>query len=256
MHVQEFGAGKPVILLHGFPLSGQIWSQVAQILAGRYRVIVPDLPGHGATPVLRGPDGATMELMAGEVLHLLGRLNLEQAAVAGHSMGGYTALALARIAPHRLAGLGLVATQARDDTPEARQGRHALAEKVAREGSAAAAAGMAPKLFGEAVTQGSPLYQETEALMRSTSAEGVQAALLGLAARADARAWLDSIAVPTVVVAGQQDRIVPGDRAEEMAAAIAGSSLTVIEGAGHMPMLERPSETADALRTWLARVYA
>lgn len=254
LHYRELGSGKPVILLHGFPLSSQIWEPVAQRLAQTYRVIMPDLPGHGASNTARGAAASTMELIAGEVLYLMGRLGLEQAAVAGHSMGGYAALALARIAPHRLSGLALVTTQARGDTPEGKQGRYDLAEKVGQGGSAVVATAMAPKLFAESVHPDSPLYEQADAMMRATPAEGIQAALRGMAERADSREMLGKITVPTLILAGQQDRVIPADRSEEMAAAIPGSRLVVIEGAGHMPMLERPEQTAGALASWLAAI--
>lgn len=203
---------------------------------------------------LPSEDPTTTERMASEVLRLMDNLEVEQAVVAGHSMGGYVALALTQLAPDRVQGLSLICTQARGDTPEARKGRYDLAERVAREGSKIAADAMAPKLFGLAIDADQPIYRQVEQIMQSNSAEGIQAALAAMAERPDMREFLSEITVKTLVLAGTEDKIFGLDRAEEMAAAIKQSTLKLIEGAGHMPMLEQPNATSEAMLDWLKTI--
>ena len=110
LHHSEAGQGLPVVLLHGFPLSSAIWRRQQQGLSDGYRVILPDLRGHGRSPA---PAGVyEMEAMAADVFALLDSLDVKQAVILGHSMGGYVALAAWRLAPERFLGLGLIASHA------------------------------------------------------------------------------------------------------------------------------------------------
>src|SRR5947207_559617 len=140
LHFSEAGEGTPVVLLHGFPLSSAIWHKQQQCLSDFYRVISPDLRGHGQSPA---PAGVyEMETLARDVLALLDSLQITKAAFVGHSMGGYVALAAWTLAPERFLALGLIASQAAADTEEGRRGRFKMAEKVAAEGNQAVAAAM------------------------------------------------------------------------------------------------------------------
>ena len=122
-----------MVLLHGFPLSSAIWHEQQQQLSDRFRVITPDLRGHGRSPA---PSGVyEMDLLARDVLALLDALHITKAVIMGHSMGGYVALAAWKLAPERFLALGLIASQAGADTEEGRQGRYKMAEKVAAEGA-------------------------------------------------------------------------------------------------------------------------
>lgn len=248
---QELGKGPAVVLIHGFPLAGSIWEQQKQHLAKRYRVIVPDLPGHGASAVV---PGVTIAQMGSEVLNLLDHLEVGRAAVAGHSMGGYVALALQKQAPERVTGLGLVATQAGDDTPEAREGRYATAEKVGSQGPEPLVEGLLPKLFASAEGD-SEAKQAVATLIRQTPREGIQAALHAMAQREDLRPRLPQITVPSLVLVGEGDRLIPPDRSEAMAAQMPNAVLVKVAGAGHMPMLEQPEQVSQALERWLDLIY-
>jgi len=248
----EAGRGTPVVLLHGFPLSGAIWRAQLASLSTEYRVIVPDLRGHGGSPV---PAGAyTMDLLAGDVLALLDALGIDKAAILGHSMGGYAVLAAHRLAPQRFLALGMVASQAGADTDEGRQGRLKLAEKVLAEGSQAAADAMMPKVFAEPVPADASLAATVRGLMLATTPASIASSLHGLAQRPDSFPSLGAVRVPALVIAGAADRIIPLAKAEAMAAGIAGAQLVKIEGAGHMPMLEQPEATTAAIRGLLGRI--
>ena len=249
LHYSESGQGTPVVLLHGFPLTSAIWTQQQQRLAENYRVITPDLRGHGQSPA---PVGVyEMEVLAGDVLALLDSLKIEQAAIMGHSMGGYVTLAAWRLAPARFLALGLIDSQAGADTAEGRQGRVQLAEKVAAEGSQVAADAMLPKLFAPGLAAGHPVWEQVRGMILNTQPAGIIGALHGMAARPDSNPILSTIDVPVLVVTGDKDQIIPLAKAEAMTAASPKATLKVIANAGHMTMLEQPSVTTAAIDEFL-----
>jgi pimeloyl-ACP methyl ester carboxylesterase len=227
-----------------------MWEPQAEALGAAHRVVRFDARGFGGSPAGEGP--LTMEAIADDGAALLDQLGIERAIVAGCSMGGYAALAFVRRHPRRLAGLVLQDTRAGADTPEARANRATLAAKVLAEGASAAAAAFLPKLLGETTHRDRP---ELAALLRerilATSPRGIANALHGLAARADSRETLPTIAVPTLVLVGAEDVLTPPAEAEAMAAAIPGARLGVIPGAGHLANLENPGAVNAALRAFL-----
>lgn len=252
LNYSEAGQGTPVVLLHGFPLSGAIWHEQRQRLSDHYRVITPDLRGHGRSPA---PAGVyEMEVLARDVLALLDALLIKKAVIMGHSMGGYVALAAWKLAPDRFLALGLVASQAGADTQEGRQGRYKMAEKVAADGSKVMADAMLPKLFAPHLPAGAPIIDQVRQIILNTPSAGIVGALKGMASRADSGALLPKINVPALILAGNQDQIIAPDKAKAMAATMKTATLTMVENAGHMPMLEQPQATTTAIRDFLKAV--
>lgn len=241
LYYEEFGQGFPVILVHGFPLNHTIWMPVVDRLKEHVRVITPDLRGHGKSPVTDGE--YSMRLMAEDLHAMMTRLDIHKAVLVGHSMGGYVALAFARAYPGHLAGLAMVASQAEADSPEKRQGRYITAEEVGRKGVRPVAKGMLPKL-----TSRKDLAAELTEIMVKSPKKGVIGALKGMAERPNALEWLSEIQVPAVVIAGEQDTIIPLERARTMTQMLNRSWLVEIPDAAHMPMMEAPQVVADALK--------
>lgn len=249
LHYSEAGKGTPLILLHGFPLSSDIWRAQVDGLSDKCRVITPDLRGHGKSPA---PEGAyEMETMARDVFALLDSLGIGKAVLMGHSMGGYVTLAAAKLAPERFLGLGLISSQAAADTDEARQGRFKLIEKVAAEGSAPVAAAMIPKLFAPDGRTPESVVEEVRQIMLKSPPMGIIGALKGMAARENTEAVLAKMTVPVLLVAGEKDQIIPPARSRALAAAVRRASLTILDKAGHMPMLEDPSGTTAAIAAFM-----
>lgn len=246
------GQGTPVVLLHGFPLSSGIWHEQQQRLSDGYRVITPDLRGHGKSPA---PAGVyEMELLARDVLALLDALNIDKAIILGHSMGGYVTLAAYKQAPDRFLALGLVDSQAGADTDEARQGRHKTAEKVAAEGSKIMAEAMLPKLFAPGLPADSPIIDQVRHMILSTPSAGIVGSLKGLAARPESGSLLPKFQIPVLILTGDKDQIIPPEKAKTMAAVIPRATLKIVENAGHMPMLEQPQATTTAIRDFLKTI--
>ncbi|CAN5760484.1 alpha/beta fold hydrolase [soil metagenome] len=246
------GTGPVVVLLHGFPLDRSLWSAQVAGLRDRYRVIVPDLRGHGDSP---SPAGSyPMEAMADDIAGLLEALRIEESVVLGGlSMGGYIALAFAAKYAERLRGLMLINTRAAADAPEAARGREELAKAVEQAGSADPVIDrMAPKLFAKATRERRPEVVETVVdRMRRTTVEGTVGALLGMAIRPDRTADLARIPVPTLVLAGAEDQLIPIEESRQMVERLPEAELVVIPEAGHLAPLENPEATTSAILKFL-----
>src|SRR5215203_520656 len=126
------GRGTPLVLLHGFPLDHHLWDEVVPFLEDRFDTILPDLRGFGESTAVDSPYG--MNNYASDIAGLLDQLNIQKTAVAGHSMGGYVALAFTRLYPERVSGLGLVSSQLLGDSPERKEGRYKSSADVSENG--------------------------------------------------------------------------------------------------------------------------
>jgi pimeloyl-ACP methyl ester carboxylesterase len=248
---RDEGRGGPaLLLLHAFPLGLFMWDEQAAALAPSHRVVRFDARGFGDSAP--GADALAMDRIADDGALLLDRLGIERAIVGGCSMGGYAALAFARRHPARLAGLYLQDTKAAPDTDEARANRGTLAAKVLAEGATAAVEAFLPKLLGETTKRDDPaLGQRLRERILATSPRGIANALHGLGARPDARPGLGAIAVPTLVVVGEEDVLTPPSEAEALAAAIPAARLVRVPGAGHLANLEQPQAVNGALAAFL-----
>lgn len=242
------GAPEVVLLLHAFPLHAAMWRPQIDALAGRYRVLAPDLRGFGGTPVGAGP--STMAGLAGDVRALLGHLGVANAAVVGLSMGGYVAFELLRQAPELVRALVLADTRAGADDPAGRAGREAFAESALTHGLGWVAEAMVPRLLREPAEPA--LAGLVRGLIGGGTPAGVAAAQRGMAQRPDSTSTLAAIACPTLVIVGELDRLTPPAEAERMAAAIAGARLVRLADAAHLANLEAPDAFNRALLEFLA----
>jgi pimeloyl-ACP methyl ester carboxylesterase len=235
------GQGPPLLLLHGYPLDHSIWHEVAGLLGSSFDVVLPDLRGFGQSSAPEHEYG--MADMAADLAGLLDHLGMERAALAGHSMGGYVALAFARAYPARISGLGLVSSQAVADTPEGRERRYDTARRVAEQGVGLVAESMPDKLSPD------PRVQSLCAdLIRQQRPAGIIGALKAMAGREDSSPNLPSLSIAVSVLHGDADALIPIERAREVRAAIPHARLTLFPQGGHMLMLESPQATADALK--------
>ncbi len=141
------GEGEALVLLHGFPLDGAIWDQVVPELSKQYLVIVPDIPGCGNSTF--SGDDLSIEEIAESVMLILEQEQVEKAVIAGHSMGGYAALAFAELYPENIAGLGLIHSFATPDNEEKKEQRRKSIELFKKGGKEPFIRQMIPVLFAE-----------------------------------------------------------------------------------------------------------
>ncbi|GIX02162.1 MAG: alpha/beta hydrolase [Thermogutta sp.] len=248
---EDTGSGLPVLLIHGFPLDRTMWKAQWEGLSNEYRVIVPDLRGFGESQVV--PGVATMEMMADDLAGLCDHLQLTgKIVLGGLSMGGYVAFAFARKYRDRLAGLILCDTRARPDTPEAKENRRRVADRVRREGPGFIADEMIPRLCCESTFRNRPeVIEKIRQMIVSAPPEGVAAAALGMAERPDSTDLLPALSCPTLVLVGQFDAISPPEEMEAIARAIPQSQFVVVPDAGHLAPMEQPDRVTQAIREWL-----
>lgn len=248
LHYRDVGEGRPLLLLHGFPLTGaSFWPQLDAPPKG-VRLIVPDHRGFG--PSAPGPGPTTMEAIAADALALLDALKIDRAAVGGVSMGGYAAMSLLRADPARVTALVLIDTQCTADDEAGKARREATAKDLEAHGMAPLAAGMLPKLLS--LSAGDGLRRRVEAMIRSVDPVGAAAASRGMALRGDSKDILSRFAGPALVVVGTEDVITPVAKAKEIAALIAGARLVELPAAGHLANLEQPEPFNAALAEFLA----
>jgi pimeloyl-ACP methyl ester carboxylesterase len=249
------GAGTPLVLLHAFPLDGRMWAPQVEALAGSYQVIVPDLRGFGAARD-QAVSEAGMDLLADDVARLLDDRGLDRVVLGGLSLGGYVALAFLRHHADRVSGLVLLDTKATADGDQARDDRLQMVERVLAEGSGFVAEAMLPKLLGETSREHRPeVVEKVGTLVREQAPEAIVGAQRGMASRSATTDVLASIAVPTLVVTGEEDAVTGPEVGRDLAAAIPGARFLLIEEAGHLVNLEQPEIVNEALLDFLAPLW-
>jgi pimeloyl-ACP methyl ester carboxylesterase len=247
IHYQDLGRGDPVLLVHGFLLSGYLWHAVAPSLSPSYRLIIPDLPGHGRSP---SSSSSTMGEYAGALASLLEQAgDAEPVVLIGMSMGGYIAFEFYRRYRDRVRALVLVNTRAQADSRDDAQARRALIRRVGGEGSRAAAEALLPGLFG---SRASPeLLGQWMTLMTATTPGGTIAALQAMAQRPDSFPTLASATCPILIIAGEEDALTPPRDARRMHQATDRGRLRILPDAGHMTPVECPQAFLKTLRSFL-----
>lgn len=253
IHYETMGAGAPVVLLHPFPVHHGFWLPVAEKLASRYRLILPDLRGHGESTPGRG--AATMQKHAEDLLRLLDREGLARAMFAGISISGYVLMQLWRQAQERFDALVLMNTRAGADSDEVRAGRIKAIENVRAHGPAAFLDAQLPRLLGETTRRTRPdIAARARELMQPMTIAGIAAVQQGMAERPDSTETMRSIRVPTLIIGGNEDQVIPLDDLLLMQRLVPGSRLEVIDRTGHFTALEKPDELARLLRQFLEKV--
>lgn len=255
----DAGSGTPLVLVHGHPFDRSMWRPQLEYFSERgsfstrdYRVITPDLRGYGASAVT--PGKVTLDVFATDLRDLLDKLGLDRVVLGGLSMGGQIVLEFHRLYADRLAGLVIAASSARADDAAGQRFRRDTADRIVREGMDAYAAELLPKMVAAASPPQVAAYVSN--MMRNAPVEGAAAALRGRAERPDYVDMLPKIAVPTLVVVGTEDAFTPVAEAELLAGGIPGARLAVVDGAGHLPNLERPDEFNAVLDKFLSGLAA
>lgn len=246
-------SGDAIVLLAGLTLTREIWDAQAKTLAQTHRVIRPDLRGVGASNVPEGP--YLMETHAGDVAAVLDALGIKRATIVGHSIGGYVAIAFARMYTERLARLALVGSRIDADTAEVSKIRYDLAARAESEHSSAAiATWLYPRMFAPGRYESDPeLTRTILAMMNAADYRGAAATLRGMAMRDPGTDIAPDLHVPALVVAGALDQSVPMEIARDAAAAFPNSRSEIARESGHLSMMEEPERVSALLVGWLAQ---
>ena len=244
------GTGVPILFIHGFPHDRTLWTPQLQGMTAQARVLAVDLRGFGETTV---DPPYSMDQYADDLVGFLDMLHVERAVVAGLSMGGYIAFAMWRRHAQRIRALVLANTRAGADGDEAKERRRSQMALARTQGSNAIADAVLTGMLGKTTRARRPeIVSTVHGMISSAPVDGVIGALQAMIDRPDSTDTLRTIDVPTLVVTGDEDTIIPIEDVRSMQAAIRGSSLEVITGAGHLTNLERPAAFNHVVSEFLA----
>lgn len=245
----EAGAGEPVLWLHGYPLDRTLWAPQLADPAPGFRYLAPDHPGFGESARLAP---ATLDAWADWAIAFLDALAIDRAVIGGLSMGGYLALAIWRRHPARVRALILADTRAAADSADVRARREEMRTLLLSQGVGAVAERLITGMVGKTTRATRPaLVAELDAMMRRSTVDAVSDAREVLLGRPDATPTLATITVPTLIVCGAEDALTPVAESRALQAAIPGSRLEVIPGAGHASNFEAPAVFNRLLKAYL-----
>ncbi len=248
------GDGPVVVLLHPFPTHHEFWLPAGAALLSRYRLILPDLRGHGESDVGEGP--AVMKKHASDLVRILDHAEVGRACFVGVSIGGYALFEFWRRHQSRVIALALCNTKAQADIAEAKANRLQAAAEVMERGTEPFFQSMLPKLMGKSTHQTRPdLVDGALRMMRQMSPEDVALVQQGMAERPDSTATLNSINAPTLIITGNEDILTGPPEAAFIHQHIAGSQMKIIPRAGHFSPWEKPEEAGLLLRQFLDAVH-
>jgi pimeloyl-ACP methyl ester carboxylesterase len=269
IHLVEMGSGRPVVLLHGVTLQWWVWSATMRLLAPRHRVLAWDMRGHGRS--VAGHDGVTMDAMARDLAQVLEELDLHDAVVVGHSLGG---MVLGHFASHhhetldaRVGGILFLATSAASMSIRGLGGGLIGASKVLPQMASRAvrnprlayqwgdndlSAAFILAAFGTGAT--GQMIDDVRRMLADCPTQTLAEAGVAIAEH-DVREALAARTVATMVVVGDQDRLTPPAHARVLAKLIPDTELIVLPGIGHQVMQEAPAELTEAIDRLAARTH-
>jgi pimeloyl-ACP methyl ester carboxylesterase len=244
---------RALVLLHAFPIGANLWEPQIHSIPDGWRLITPDLRGFGGSTDVDSVTALSMADYAADVLDLLQELGIQRAVIGGCSMGGYAALALYAAHPEVFDGLILANSRAGADSPEARANRRGMLALVDREGPSGVSREMMPKLLGKTTNETNTSVEAfVRRLIKQQSPVAIRGAIHRMMHRPDSTPLLAQVSVPTLVITGEEDEMIPVEESRRMAGAVKGATLVIIPGAGHLSNLEQPEAFNDAVNTFLA----
>lgn len=205
IHFSTRGTGNPLILLHGFLESSEIWEDFQESVSEKRQVVCIDLPGHGRSGCI--DQVHTMKDMALTVKAVMEELNIERAFLAGHSMGGYVNLEFQNIFPTLPTGLALINSTPKADSEERRINRDRATELVLKNKRAFVNMAISSLLTPENNKRFKPEVEELKNRALNFPKEGITAALQGMKIRADHSRLLEAVKTPKYIIAGEKDPI-------------------------------------------------
>lgn len=217
--------GLPIVFIPGLTCTGRLYHYQTELLGQSHPIL---LANHWSA--------ASM----GEIAEKILAVAPERFALAGTSMGGYVAFEILRRAAARVEKLVLMSTSARPDTPERSHVRQQQLEWTRHHGMRAGTKALWDHLVHPTRHEDHALLHVFVEMAEIVGIEGFARQTEAIIGRADSRPLLDAIKVPTLVIAGADDKLIPPDQSTEIAAGIAGAKLEIVPHCGHMGMIEKP----------------
>jgi pimeloyl-ACP methyl ester carboxylesterase len=245
------GQGKPLVLLHGFLETHQIWDTFAQELTSNHTVITFDLPGFGLSPLLV-KSAFSLDEVATEINLCLKEITTEKIDLIGHSLGGYIALAMVEQAPQLFSTFGLFHSTAYADSDEKKESRTKAIDFVKRHGALAFTTNFVPPLFANAAHEAVCFVKD---LAIQTDQATVIAYLEAMRDRPNRTSVLKNFEGPILFIAGSHDTVIRPEALKDQVKLSKMGVLKVFEGVGHMGMFEASEEIRDSLTKFLEDPY-
>jgi 3-oxoadipate enol-lactonase len=248
IHIRIAGVGKPLLLLHGYPLDSRLWDRVIPLLADDFLCIAPDLRGFGNSA--EETQSFTMSDLANDCNQLLDALQIRRSVtVCGLSMGGYVAMEFVNRYPERVANVILTNTRANADDTSAQRVRRGVAMKAIQAGAASVVLPMLSKLLCDQARQDQELVSLVERMMLETRPSTIAWAQLAMSHRGEFRTVMTDWEVPVCCIGGEQDTIAPVDVVTHMSKLARRSELHLVSSSSHLTPLEQPEQFARIVRS-------
>jgi pimeloyl-ACP methyl ester carboxylesterase len=249
LFAKEYGAGKTLLFIHGFPMHQQVWEDFILPFVKNYHVITLDLPGFGKSPGLQSP--FSLDDVADQILTFIDEKELHDIAVIGHSLGGYVALAMIAKEPDAFSSICLFHSTALADSREKKESRDKVIEFVEKNGSEAFTTNFIAPLFADA---NNASIEHVKDIAKQSSAEAVMGYTLAMRDRTDKRDVLRDFQKPSLFIVGNRDQGIPVESIHQQVVACNFSEMHILDQVGHMGMYENPGESAIEIMAFLAKI--
>lgn len=238
---QEQGAGKPIVFLHGFCETSEVWSPLIGDVAGYAHAFRVDLPGFGKSEL--PPTPFSLEDIARFLWAWVDEQEIQNPVIIGHSLGGYVTLAMASQRPHDVAGFGLFHSTALADSAEKKENRTKVIEFVSKNGVSPFIDTFVPSLFAD---KNHPAIPGVDKMARATKKDTLLAYTAAMRDRPEKVNFLHQFEKPVLILAGEKDGVIPMDSLKNQAGNLKKGQYFALEGVGHMGMHE---DTAGSLKS-------
>jgi pimeloyl-ACP methyl ester carboxylesterase len=243
----QYGQGKSIILIHGFPMNSSVWNDFVPLLSDTYKVITVDLPGFGKSPILKLP--FTIDQVADSLLDWLLAEKIFNSTIIGHSLGGYVALAMAEKRPDLFSGLGLFHSTALADSDEKKESRLKVVDFIGKNGVLAFTSNFIPPLFADQ-------SHKAIATVRDIAVQSGHDAVVGythaMRDRPDRTSLLKKLKKPVLFLAGEADAGIPVDSILKQSELCESAQVHVLKEVAHMGMFEKPQASAAIIRSFMS----
>jgi len=246
VHYNIRGTGEVIVLLHGYLESSEVWESFSEKLSGKFRVICVDLPGHGLSDIYG--DTHTMEFMADCIRELIIRLGIKKVFLAGHSLGGYVALAFLKFFPELLKGYCLFHSQPFPDPPEALEKRKREIRLVEAGKKNLMYPDNVEKMFATSnLDKFSEAVEHSKEIASKIPAKGIIAVLNGMMARSSRLEQMEEGKVPCLWILGSMDNYIPCDFIQSKIKLPANAEVAILRDSGHMGFIEEEEKSLKAV---------
>lgn len=250
IYYTDYGNGLPVVLIHGFCETHAVWNNLSGKLSGSWRILCPDLPGFGNSPLSANPD-FSLNFIAETLNNWLDETGIEKCVMIGHSLGGYVSLAFAERYAEKLTGLGLFHSTSLADTEEKKKTRNKVIDYIQEKGTRNFVKTFIPGLFYHKTVS---IEQDIDRLVDEALActpQSLIAYTKAMRDRPDRQHILEQLPFPVLFITGDKDSVIPVEHLKAQMAGLDQRAVFILPETGHMGMFEREKETTQIVQDYV-----